>query len=87
MTTTGEVKGRGRPLTREDYRPNLPIVSKHGRKAVVQTPCFHVLGVDSGWWCRQINYRYSKRWSATRTRHSGFLLRYEEFKDWYVQED
>lgn len=76
-----------RALTRDDYQPGLSIISKRGRKAYVTTPCFHVLGKDAGWWCNQTNERYSKRWRHYQTRIKGFLLRYEDFKDWFIREE
>jgi hypothetical protein len=87
MPEAGEQKVERRPLTREDYRLHLPIISKRGRKAYVTTPCFHVRGTDAGWWCNQVNERYSTRWGGYRTKTSGFLLRYEDFKDWYIREE
>lgn len=65
------------PLCREDYRHGLNIRSKHGKKAHVSSPHFCVRGVDSGWWC----YYYKKRNGSY-----GFLLTYDEMKQWCKDE-
>jgi len=65
------------PLRKEDYKHELRIVNKQGRRAYVNTPFFSCGDAqDVGWWC----YSY-KKYKGTH----GFLLRYEDFKDWRIQ--
>ena len=75
---------KGKPLERQDYKYGLAIISKRGKKAMVRTSLFPVLGVDAGWWCYHFQLRYSHRWHLPQTRVEGFLLRYEDFKDWHI---